>query len=288
MKILTGRTLVLLFVQFFLIIQSFSQKEANVWYFGSYAGLDFNSGQPDVLGGMFSAHCSSACISDSAGNFLFATNTKKIWNRNLEIMQNGDGINGTYAPTQAALIVPKPGSDHLFYVFIVKDARDSPGLYYSIIDIEMDDGLGAVIEKNIPISAAWDAVEKLTAVKHKNGIDVWIITRKNSTDYFASFLLTSSGINPEPILSYSPEQPIDFMRGHLKVSYDKKYIIALFLGEGLPNDSEFDRSQICHFDATTGEIDFMYWIDSPFGIHLEDPHSIEFSSDSKLVSSHVY
>ncbi|HDO26956.1 MAG TPA: hypothetical protein ENH02_02455, partial [Bacteroidetes bacterium] len=94
-----------------------AQNEANVWYFGSFAGLDFNTGQPVVLDGFFFAYRSSASISDSIGNFLFATNGEKIWNRNKQMMQNGDSIKGNFSTSQGSLIVQKPGSGHLYYVF---------------------------------------------------------------------------------------------------------------------------------------------------------------------------
>ena len=143
-----------------------AQKEANVWYFGEYAGLDFNTGQPQVLNGMFISYRSCASISDSAGIFLFATNGEKIWNRNKQVMQNGDNLKGDDFAAQGVVIVQKPGSKNLYYVFTVPDFSNfmPPGLYYSVVDMDLDGGLGAVTdEKNILVSAAWDAYEKVMA-----------------------------------------------------------------------------------------------------------------------------
>src|SRR2546428_6189856 len=42
-------TLLLSSLIFFLIGKSFAQNEANIWYFGNYGGVDFNSGLPVVL-----------------------------------------------------------------------------------------------------------------------------------------------------------------------------------------------------------------------------------------------
>ena len=50
----------------------FSQKEANIWYFGSFAGLDFNSGSPvALLDGQLETAEGCATISDANGNLLF-------------------------------------------------------------------------------------------------------------------------------------------------------------------------------------------------------------------------
>ena len=97
---------------------AFSQKEANIWYFGDHAGLDFNSGVPVALtdSQMFT-HEGCAVLSNSAGQLLFYTDGKTIWNKNHQVMMNGTGLMGDFSSTQSAIIVPKPSSSTLFYVF---------------------------------------------------------------------------------------------------------------------------------------------------------------------------
>ena len=262
-----------------------AQKEANVWYFGEYLGLDFNSGQPQKLSGMMRASRNCASMSDSSGNFLFATNGEAIWNRDKVIMQNGDSLKGSRAASAGVLIIKKPGSDHLYYVFTVPSYQNTPGLYYSVVDMDLDNGLGAVTQyKNIPLSAAWDGLEKLTAVKHTNGQDVWVITRKSEEVSYAAFLLTSTGIDDEPVISFSPERPVYFSRGSMKISYDKKYFITANATIALPEDDPYARFDVNRFNASTGEINFMYSVrikDDNYNSN-QQPNSIEFSPDSKL------
>ncbi|HEY9114681.1 MAG TPA: PKD domain-containing protein, partial [Bacteroidales bacterium] len=271
---------IIIILIFFGFINVYPQKEANTWYTGRFTGLDFNSGQPIILSTPFFGGEASIC--DSLGNFLFATNSLTIWNRNNEIMQNGEGLFGNIRQTQNAVIVKKPNSDYLYYVFTIRHYLDQPGLYYSIVDMELDNGFGAIIEKNIPVSAAWDALEMVIAVRHENGNDIWIITRKQQFEAYASFLLSSSGLSPSPVLNFSPEEPPSYLNGMMKVSYNKKYLIASYWGEGLPNNTIFDRFQVCQFNSSTGEINFMYTIKFPLYLNSEDPFSIEFSPDSKL------
>ena len=45
------KTLIFSVLLFLNIGPIFSQGEGNFWYFGSYAGLDFNGGTPSVVGG---------------------------------------------------------------------------------------------------------------------------------------------------------------------------------------------------------------------------------------------
>ena len=61
----------------------------------------------------------SATMSDTAGNLLFYTNGIQVWNKNHQIMPNGNFLINSYspvAPTQI-LAVPKPGSSNLYYIF---------------------------------------------------------------------------------------------------------------------------------------------------------------------------
>ena len=61
---------------FFVLFASFtfSQGEANIWYFGQNAGLDFNSGTPVALtNGQLVTDEGCATISNSSGQLLFYT-----------------------------------------------------------------------------------------------------------------------------------------------------------------------------------------------------------------------
>jgi len=56
----------------FIVINSFSQNEANIWYFGDNAGVDFASGSPVTLtNGALATREGCATISDDNGDILF-------------------------------------------------------------------------------------------------------------------------------------------------------------------------------------------------------------------------
>lgn len=181
----------------------FSQKQGNIWYFGDHAGLDFNSGAPIALtdGATYNdsyPHSEgTAVISDSSGSVLFYTNGRKIWNKNHLVMPNGDSLLGHLSSTQAALIVPMPGSSRYFYVFTTDSFYQDflkNGFRYSVVDICLDGGLGDIIPTQKNILLVDTVAEKLTAVRHSNGTDYWVITHKFYSDAFYAYLLTNTGI----------------------------------------------------------------------------------------------
>src|SRR2546421_10634416 len=102
-------TLILLSVFFLLAQKSFAQKEANIWYFGNYGGVDFNSGSPVVLtNSAMSAFEGCTSIANHNGQLLFYTDGMSVWNKNHAIMFNGTGLDGNSSSTQSGVIVPQP------------------------------------------------------------------------------------------------------------------------------------------------------------------------------------
>ncbi len=198
----------LYFLVFIIIIFSlniFSQKQGNIWYFGEHAGLDFNYYPPlPITDGMISSPpmppgnynqegCSTIC--DSTGTLLLYTDGNTIWDKNHQIINNGDSLMGHRSSTQAALILPKPNSNDIFYVFTTDGFQNefNNGLRYSVVDM-CNDNYCTVIQGEKNILLLDTASEKLTAVKHNNNTDYWIVTVKHFTNSYYSFLLTSNGI----------------------------------------------------------------------------------------------
>ncbi|GIV34602.1 MAG: hypothetical protein KatS3mg031_2137 [Chitinophagales bacterium] len=178
-------------------------KKASIWYFGDQAGLDFSAGHPVALtNSAMRAFEGSAVACDLAGNLLFYTNGGSmpypggIWNRNHQLMPNGDLSNSGSCGSsfQSSIILQHPRHAHLYYLFSTDCMENYSvgGLRYSVIDMTLDGGLGDVITKGVPLVAPVD--ESLTAVRHANEKDYWIITHKLHTDSFFVYQLTGNGI----------------------------------------------------------------------------------------------
>ncbi|OFY48197.1 MAG: hypothetical protein A2W85_03270 [Bacteroidetes bacterium GWF2_41_31] len=280
------RNVCILFAIVFNLQTIRSQNQANIWHFGEHVGLDFNTGEPVVIPNTpFSSLNASASICDPTGNFLFSCNSNQIWNSNGNLMENGESLIGSDVASQGALILQKPGSDHLYYVITLAYYANPIGMHYSVVDMDLDGGLGAVTnEKDIPLEAAWDAVEKMTSARHANGRDIWIIVRKVTEDAYASFLLTSSGITTEPILSPARDLNYHDMLGTMKISPDKKHLAAAYLCETKINELD-QASEVNNFNAETGKIEFLYTLTNNGNSNYKqyEPWAVEFSPDSKLL-----
>jgi gliding motility-associated-like protein len=252
-------SIIILFLLIGLNVYSQPNKRTNFWYFADSVGLEFNSGVPveDTSGVIFDQFWGGTSVMcDTNGNLLFYSNGKRVWNKNHQVMTNGYGGSSFYTGTQAALCVPKPGSDSIFYIFTARLFQSENPMFYYVINMAGNNGLGEVIDKDT-LLAGWDAAEKLTAAYHKNKEDIWILTRKLLEHKYAAFLVNSEGVVDEPILSPAPERPgvlYDNNKGYMKVSYDKKYLLSCFKGTGASHTSV----EICKFNIETGSVDFLF------------------------------
>lgn len=148
-------------------------------------------------------------ISDSSGNILFYTNGLDVCDSSNSIMQNGNNISpgpvhiddslGLPVP-QACLIIPKPGSNHLYYLF--HSSLDNYPyytkayyLYYSVIDMSLNGGKGVVTIKNAILLNDTLNPGKITACKHANGRDWWVVCHRFNSDLYYKFLITPNGIS---------------------------------------------------------------------------------------------
>ncbi len=258
---------------------TYSQNQASNWYFGHYAGITFNSETPPppvaLTGGAMSTQEGCCTISDMNGNLLFYSDGITVWNKNHAVMLNGNGLAGHNSSTQSSIVVPKPGSNRYYYIFTVPDCfATTGGLCYTTIDMTLDGGLGGVVttEKNVLLQSY--VTEKVTAVKHSNNSDIWIITHERNNAVFDVFLITSGGVNPTSIKSTigSNHEPVGSYLGYLKASPDGRHLACAVYQPG-------NFAEIFDLNTTTGAIT------SPVKItqDLESTYGIEYSPNSRFV-----
>jgi len=190
----------ILVLLYFAPLFSFAQQQADHWYFGIHAGIDFSSGLPVVsTDGQLSASEGCSSMSDASGNLLFYTDGQTVWNKNHDVMPNGTGLQGGSSSTQAALIVPDPADASQYYIFTT-DVTDGPhGFQFSIVDMSLQSGLGDVTVKD---SLIRDSVtEKLAAVLQGHKGDYWIAVHRWGNDEFDVYALTVNGLSATPVVS---------------------------------------------------------------------------------------
>lgn len=258
----------------FLLASSlvYSQKEANIWYFGANAGIDFNSGAPVALiDGMVNTTEGSASIADKNGNLLFYSDGVSVWTKNHSVMPNGTGLMGDPSSTQSAVIAPKPGSTSLYYIFTVDYSSGVNGLRYSIVDLTLNGGLGDVTTKNVLMNA--DPLEKVNAVRHSNKVDIWVITHEYNNNNFVAYLLTSAGVSTTPVTSSigsSVGGSSSYKVGYLKTSPDGSKIASV--------NSNLGLMQLADFNATTGMVSNMIeWNETAYA------YGVEFSPNNQIL-----
>ncbi|MBK7967874.1 MAG: hypothetical protein IPK08_02530 [Bacteroidetes bacterium] len=245
------------------------QGISNIWLLGySSSGVppagishfDFISGSAVITYdsiGMEFRH-THANISDAQGNLLFYTNGVFIADATNDTMQNGSGINpGAYSNfvpdghliPQGALILKKPGTNNLYYIFH-NSADNYPfgigsvayQLSLSIVDLDLNGGLGSVILKNYPIISDTLNCGKITATRHANGRDWWVVCHRVNTNTFYKLLVTPFGL---PTVT---SQTIGAIRqwdsGQAKFSSDGSKFAYYYYFNGL---------DIMDFDRCTGD-----------------------------------
>ncbi len=269
-------TLFLLFIG----LHSYSQKQANIWYFGQNAGIDFNFTPPKaLLDGELSTLEGCSTFSDANGNLLFYSDGITVWDKNHDIMTYTDGslgnnLLGDPSAAQSGMIIPKPLSDSIYYLFTVTDNNSSKGFNYYTIDMSLNGGSGQLIDENSDGSffvelQGGNWTEKVAAVKGQDCNTFWVVTAFNNNFY--SYLVDSNGVDSTPIISNVSTRVDE--RGYLKLSPDGTKLAVANQGP--------EEAILYNFNSLTGEVinDEIFVVGGFPGDG--QPYGAEFSVDSK-------
>ena len=193
---------ILFCISFFAANLSSAQHQGNNWAISDSIMLNFTADSiivsNSVLHATDLAHSPDepmATISDTSGQLLFYTNGFTVWNRSHQVIMNGDSLLCNSSVTNGVVILPMPDSLFLYYIFYINRliGQGTDGINYSVVNMNLDGGLGGLTMKNVSLIPDI-TMEKLTAVKHGNGRDWWLITH-DAGYRFIKFLITPSGIS---------------------------------------------------------------------------------------------
>lgn len=202
----------------------------------------------------------NASICDKNGNLLFYTNGFFIADATEDTMQNGaglfmgvlQGVAEMLVLAQGAIILKNPGLDTNFY-FLFHLASDTYNsctalptqLLKTTIDMSLNNGLGAVTSKNVPILL--DTITEfglLSACKHGNGRDWWLILPEYATNGYFKFLLTPYGIQQQAT-QYLGALPSGCFQGSAQSAFSPD-------GRKYARYDEIDDLNIYDFDRCSG------------------------------------
>ena len=276
-----------------------------VWVFGSRSDdptskygtnlMNFNGSTLTLSKETMNMHffVTNASISDAGGNLLFYTNGCFIHDASHNIMENGEGLNpGTVylngncpnsgnTASNGAIILPLPGDSMKYYMFHASFVSGESGVfsiyigkvYYSLIDMEMNNGLGAVVEKNQLVIE--DSLSgELHAVKHANGEDWWVMVVKSHENKYFKILFTADGVSSITTQKIGLD-PNPWSSGGGQVSFSPD-------GTKYARYTSRDQLFLFDFDRATGELsNFQH-------LHVDTtsvPHwgSLSFSSNSRYL-----
>ncbi|MGV8945976.1 MAG: T9SS type B sorting domain-containing protein [Lutibacter sp.] len=278
---------------FFSTLSIVAQGEANYWFFGQNAGLNFNGGSPTPISGSLNTNEGCSTFSDKKGNLLFYSDGTTVWDKTNTPMPNGNGtLKGHSSSTQSAIIVPHPGDKNLFYIFTVGvklDGIGEFGFHCYIVDMTKNNGLGDIVGAAIDLSdernLSWS--EKVASVKGNSCNTFWIVSLVQNTYY--SYKVDINGLNPTPVTSV-----VNYLsgnrRGYLKISPDGKKLASATFTQGTDKDGNNvignGKLHLYSFNDVTGIV-------SNDGIEIISnaqldgaPYGVEFSPNSlKLYTS---
>ena len=257
----------------------FSQGEANIWYFGENAGLNFNYCTPFPLGdGKLNTLEGCSSFSDPDGNLLFYSDGITVWNKNHESMPNGKDLLGDPSSSQSAMIIPKPGSTSIYYIFTVGSetvAGGANGFNYYTIDMDQNGGLGDVVAGPIDLAEGRgrDWTEKVAAVKGAETGTFWVLSYIRSE--FVAYKVTSEGVATTPIIT--PSFLAEDRRGCLKISPDGTKVAIAHQSQG--------AFLLYDFNNVTGKPSNQLIL--PLNTEGNKPYGVEFSANSEKLYVHA-
>ncbi len=260
---------ILVVVALHITINSFAQQQNWNWYFGQNCAINFSTGIPvSVAGSAMSTNEGTASISDAGGNLLFYTDGMSVWDRTNALMPHGNGLHGGSSSTQSALIVPKPNNPNQYYLF-TNDGQ-SYGVYYYTVDMTLHAGLGDVVS-NTGTGILTNSTEKLTAVRHNNGTDYWVLSHSLNTNTYYAWLVNSAGVHA-PVVSNAGTINSSVI-GYLKVAPNGLRIA----------DAHFDNSNVdvLDFNNATGTVSNTNVINIP--APLEYAYGVSFSPNIQVL-----
>ncbi len=262
----------------FLFLGLSAQKEDYQWVIGGNGGIGFNfrSNLLDFNGDSLTVSqldidwqsqfvVSQVC--DSNGVLAVYSDGGRIFNGQHELVENGDQFNplnqSCYKP-MGTLMLNFPGHKDQYlllegveggyYQNFAAFLFYSP-LRYSVIDMAENNGAGKVVQKSIPISTDSIYITGMTACRHANGRDWWVIGSAMEKGAFVVYLVDPEGVKFSH-LEYT-EMPI--LNGGVLTSFspDGNWFALRTLGEHIyPENKSIYRLFLYQFDRCTGKFTF--------------------------------
>jgi hypothetical protein len=194
-------------------------------------------------------------------------------------MTNGAGLLGDISSTQSSIIIQKPLSNNIYYIFTSDNDAGTDGIRWSEVDMTLSGGLGAITtNKNIALlSANQFSCEKLCAVRNCNNQDIWIISKDWNSNVFRCWSVSDlmvGNIQSWSAAGIIPSGATQGAYGQLKASPDGRKLAACYYGLA----GGINKIEIYDFNPSTGWASNAQTISTEAGIY-----GCEFSPNGKVL-----
>ncbi len=255
------------------------------WFFGDGGAIDFgvDGTSAETFAGNQYTMEGSTVVTDAGGNLKFWSNGQQVFDRNGDVMPNGDGLLGNPSATQTVAAFAAAGDGDRYFVVTTSTDVDSAAntqLTYSVVDMSLNDGLGAVTDvKNVPLGAEGTASEAITAVPNADGSGYWVLTYTNGSPNVLAYEFDASGpVTGDATVSVMPTVNGDYY-GSLAFDAEYSQLVALTGYRGAEA-----KVRVLGFDAETGAIYQKYEWQLPTGDGTGyTGYNAEFSPDGAFV-----
>ena len=246
---------------FFLLSAAFvlhanAQQHNENWVLGRDVWLNFSGSMVSPAVSSYLAGQRTGCISDTSGNFLLMADSTGIRDALFQLMPGGDATTLGWGQPAQFLVLPKPAYPERYYVLI---NEEMPGHRGGAVEVDMtlNNGMGAIVGNTI-----WYAVNvtaKLAATPRADDTGYWILQHKDGTDAFESYLLSATGVAPQPVTtnagsaflpSAAPTESMDFW-GPMKFNVQGDLLAMVTHG---PAPDTSTAVEIYQFDAAAGTV----------------------------------
>jgi len=254
-----------------------SQQENQVWFFGDGVGIDFRSTPPrvDTTFAISQLEGTAVACDERTGDLLFYTNGVVVADRTHRIMPNGRGLYGHNSSVQSAVVIRDPSLPSRYYIFTAdqegNEGSQTHGVNYSVVDLNMNGGLGDVVVKNVSLLA--NASERLCGIRMCGSDDYWIVAHERGGNKFNAWRVSNSGVGGAVVSAAGSPLPAGYTLGVIGVSHNAGRLVL--------TARTSPRVELFDFDTATGVVTGGTIIYSGAGEGM--PYDAAFSpDDSKL------
>ncbi|MBL7765023.1 MAG: T9SS type A sorting domain-containing protein [Chitinophagaceae bacterium] len=312
-------------VHFFLIIfmvmnmslYAQEKKRNNIWTLGFSPTAVFNFNGTNLQIDSFNLPALSSgntTISDTSGNLLFFSCGFALLNKEGQLMGNGLDVNcpdgnilaNYYSHRsifdQTCIAIPKKGNTYYVFSTGMTDSvannylnqvyTEFDVLNYSIVDMDSNAGKGKVVEKNKILVDDQHYVNcALTAVKHSNGKDWWLVKADCVNHRYQEFIVREDTILGPYYQTIVDTGGFCAFNSQIYFSEDGNKFASSIYGSvdsisGVPY-YDFNRVELYDFDRCTGQITFNNYYRVPYDTssypNNDYKSGICFSPDGKLL-----